>query len=213
LAIVRGGLVNKIVGIQTAEAIKDLVDGCLHFAYYPELQPLLSEATAKVTSGSLPEAAKIFHAILTTRKFKAEPLALCGLAQCALKEGNVKTAKQLADQAVTSYPKFVNHPFVKQVTSQVALHKEGSQTLDASKLLSQIEKDPNDMQARYDLGVLYAQAGDYEKCLDQMFQSIKIDREWNQQAAKKFLIETLNSMGDPELASKGRKKLQNLWFR
>lgn len=119
-----------------------------------------------------------------------------------MKEGNVETAQALVKQANEGYPRFANYPYVKQVTSQVQLHKQGHKGGDQTELLKKIEADPNDLvsdqplsfadtgqQARQDLAIGYAQAGDYEKCFEQLFQSIKIDREWNQQAAKTLLIE------------------------
>jgi len=213
LLVSKGNLLQKLVGVHPPKVIDDFVTAVMFQAFYPELKKFLEEGDALFQEHKLPEAAAVYHSILTSKKFKAEALALCGLAQCALKEGNVETAQALVKQANEGYPRFANYPYVKQVTSQVQLHKQGHKGGDQTELLKKIEADPNDLQARQDLAIGYAQAGDYEKCFEQLFQSIKIDREWNQQAAKTLLIETITSLGDSDLAKKGRKGLQNVWFR
>lgn len=44
-----------------------------------------------------------------------EPLALAGLAEIAVKEGNVGVARQLIEQIKEKYPEVTRHARIKQV--------------------------------------------------------------------------------------------------
>lgn len=84
--------------------------------------------TEQLNANNIPEAAKLFNEILTTKKFKAEPLGLCGLgthplfsiiphctALCALAEGNTDVANQLYTTVKSQYEEALGIPKVKQV--------------------------------------------------------------------------------------------------
>lgn len=43
-------------------------------------------------------------------------------------------------------------------------------------------------EALYELGVFFSQQGNLEEAYNQMFKIITIDRNWNNQAAKEFLL-------------------------
>lgn len=42
-------------------------------------EPVCSDYVGLLSSGNVPESAKIWNQIMTTKKFKAEPFGLCGL--------------------------------------------------------------------------------------------------------------------------------------
>lgn len=48
-----------------------------------------------------------------------------------------------------------------------------------------------DQEALYELGVYYSQQGMYEESYEQMYRIISVDRNWNNQAAKEFLLKVM----------------------
>ena len=76
-----------------------------------------------------------------------------------------------------------------------------------------IEADPDDHQSRFDLAVGLAGQGKREEAADALLTSLKRDRNWNEGAARKQLLQFFEAWGlmDPvTLAS--RRKLSTLLF-
>lgn len=115
--------------------------------------------------------------------------------------------------------------------------QQRSSHIDVDAMKKRIEENPKDLvrsrlpslsnhpkEALYELGVYYSQQGKTEDAYDQMFKIISVDRNWNNQAAKEFLlkvypphhlvdcVQSFGSLGDDEIAIKGRRRLNNLWF-
>ena len=84
---------------------------------------------------------------------------------------------------------------------------------DLGDLERRVEAEPGDHQARYDLALaLYGDARRAE-AIDQLIEIIRRDRTWNDEAARKELLQLFEAMGltDPETIA-GRRKLSALLF-
>jgi putative thioredoxin len=69
-------------------------------------------------------------------------------------------------------------------------------------------KDPDDLQARYDLACCLASEGDYEAALEEFLCIVSADRTWNDQAAKTAMVRIFSLVGPrSELADAYRRKL------
>jgi len=84
---------------------------------------------------------------------------------------------------------------------------------DLSKLRQAIERDPADLQARCDLALALNAKNNREGALDQLLEIIRRDRAWNDQAARKQLVEFFDAWGptDP-MSVKGRQRLSSILF-
>ncbi|HVM98581.1 MAG TPA: tetratricopeptide repeat protein, partial [Caulobacteraceae bacterium] len=73
--------------------------------------------------------------------------------------------------------------------------------------------DPNDLQARFDLALALSAKGDREGAADQLLEIIKRDRKWNDEAARKQLLQLFEAWGLMDPASvAARRKLSAIWF-
>lgn len=73
--------------------------------------------------------------------------------------------------------------------------------------------DPDDHAARIDLAVALNAAGEKAAAVDALIDSIRRDREWNEQAARKQLLKFLEAWGFADPASvAARRKLSTLLF-
>jgi putative thioredoxin len=76
-----------------------------------------------------------------------------------------------------------------------------------------IDKDPANFQARLDLALALNTKGDKEGALEQLLEIIRREREWNEDAARKQLVEFFNAWGPAHpLSVKGRQRLSTLLF-
>ncbi|MDT8265708.1 tetratricopeptide repeat protein, partial [Roseomonas sp. DSM 102946] len=72
---------------------------------------------------------------------------------------------------------------------------------------------PDDHAARIDLAVALNAAGEKAAAVDALIDSIRRDREWNEQAARKQLLKFLEAWGFADPASvAARRKLSTLLF-
>jgi len=108
----------------------------------------------------------------------------------------------------------LEHPRVKQALSQLELQSvEDTSDVDVNGLLNRIKENPKDLQSRFDLGVYYQRLGQHQKAIDEMINIIKIDKEWNNKAAKEMILKIFNSLGaEHDITLSGRRRLNNVWF-
>ena len=84
---------------------------------------------------------------------------------------------------------------------------------DIDRALSAVEANPKDLAARYDLAMALFATGQQLKAMDQLLESIHIDRDWNDQAARTQLLEFFKTLGpaNPDVKV-ARRKLSTLLF-
>ena len=72
---------------------------------------------------------------------------------------------------------------------------------------------PNDFQARFDLALGLNGAGKRDEAVDQLVAIARADRNWNEDAARKQLLQFFEAWGlmDPA-AIRGRRQLSTLLF-
>ncbi len=77
-----------------------------------------------------------------------------------------------------------------------------------------INSNPNDLQARQDLALALYGSGEVKEALDCLLESINIDPDWNEQAARKQLVDFFSAIGltDPIVVT-ARKRLSALIFK
>jgi putative thioredoxin len=213
LALVGGRAYNVVPGIPSKETITKLINGIMAMGFAEESQYILNEADTALKANDLQTAAKQYSELISIKRYHMEPLALTGLAQVALKENNLDAAKQLVDQVKEKYPESSRIARVKQVLSEVELATSNVKTGNETELLKKIEENPKDWESRYEFAVLCQSKGNPEEAMKQLFEIVRGEREWNNKAARLLLIKIFDSLGeDNEVAIKGRKRLNNLWF-
>jgi putative thioredoxin len=82
-----------------------------------------------------------------------------------------------------------------------------------AELTAAVEADPSNLQARFDLAqALYAQ-GDAEGAVENLLALFRLDREWNDGAAKQQLFTIFEALkpNDPVVLN-GRRKLSSMIF-
>jgi putative thioredoxin len=78
-------------------------------------------------------------------------------------------------------------------------------------LLAKVNANPKDHQARLDLAQALIAEGDFENAMEHLLEIIRTDRKWNEEAARKAMINVFNMLGGNEefgaLVSAYRRKL------
>eukprot|EP01102_Stenamoeba_stenopodia_P002755 TRINITY_DN1261_c0_g1_i2.p1 TRINITY_DN1261_c0_g1~~TRINITY_DN1261_c0_g1_i2.p1 ORF type:complete len:174 (+),score=32.78 TRINITY_DN1261_c0_g1_i2:156-677(+) len=141
---------------------------------------------------------------------------LAGLARCAIAKDQISEAEGIVDRLKKDFDSGAfERPDVRKVVTTIELIKQnqGGNKSQTKELLSRIESNPNDMDARYDLSLHYFTTGQNEKAIEQLFSIIKKDKHWNEDSARKLLIKIFEALGpDSKLTQTARKRLSAIWF-
>ena len=104
-------------------------------------------------------------------------------------------------------------PKVKAAIAALDLATQSSTVDDTADLRGRIEKDPDDLQARYDLALALNAAGDRSGAADSLLAIIKRDRTWNEDGARKQLLQMFEAWGPMDPATKSaRRQLSTFLF-
>ncbi|MBB4797026.1 putative thioredoxin [Brevundimonas bullata] len=206
-AFVNGQPVDGFQGAIPDSQIKAFIDKLTGGAgVNTDIEQLLSLGEESLSLNDLGGAAQAFAHVLTMEA--DHPKAIAGMARVYLAEGDTEQARQTIAMA----PADSTDPMVQSVRAQLSL-AASAPTGATAELEAKIAADPNDHQARYDLSLALASAGDLGGAVDQLLAIVKADREWNDQVARKQLLTVFEAAGaTSEVARDGRRRLSSILF-
>jgi putative thioredoxin len=169
----------------------------------------LALAKAALESGDQARAANIWSQVLQMEPGNIE--ALSGLARFAIAKKDFAKAKELLARVPAGQ---ATGPEIVAAKAALELAEAGAKSAGASaEFEARLAQNPKDHQARIDLSLALFAAGEREKAIDQLLESIRLDRAWNEQAARKQLLKLFEAVGlaDP-LTVAARKRLSAILF-
>jgi putative thioredoxin len=211
-AFFQGRPVDGFVGALPEGQIKQFIDRLVQAtggqAPGDQLAELLEHARAALEGGDVSLAARVYGEIL--QQEPENPAAVAGMARCYVKAGDMARAKALLGKLP---PAVANHAEIAAVRSSIELAEQADQAGPVGELEAKVAADPKDHQARLDLATALYAAGKREAAVDHLLQAIKIDRKWNEEAARKQLLKYFEALGftDP-ISVEGRKRLSSILF-
>ncbi|CAA2143663.1 thioredoxin [Hyphomicrobium sp. ghe19] len=203
-----GQPVDGFVGAQPESAIKTFIDRLVADDAELGITEILKAGEELLEQDDLQGAAEAFASVLQEDRTNAE--ALAGLATCYMKSGDVERAKQTLALVPPDKRELA---VVKGIEAAILLAEKGADTTDLTALRTRAAKNPADYQARLDLAVGLAARDDREEALELLLDLVRMDRKWNDEAARKQLLQFFDAWGpkDP-LVADGRRKLASILF-
>jgi putative thioredoxin len=173
-----------------------------------EIEPLIAMGEEVLAGGDSERAASIFGQILEMAPDNVDVIA--GLARALTAAGRPDEARALLDGVPE---KDANAPAIGRARSALALAEIAPAGANTGGFEARIAADPDDHEARYELAGLLMAAGQRDEAAEQLLESIRRDREWNEGAARKRLLQFIEVVGleDP-WASDQRRKLSAILF-
>jgi putative thioredoxin len=165
-------------------------------------------ATAALEAGDVNTAAQIFGQIMQDEPENME--ALAGLAKCYVKTGDLERAAQTLALAL---PDKADDAAIAAAQSALDLARKSNEAGDINELRAKAAQAPDDPQAQFDLALALNAAGDREGATDALLSVVAKNRSWNDDAARKQLLQFFEVWGpaDPATTS-GRQRLSSLLF-
>ncbi|MGO8843921.1 MAG: thioredoxin [Methylocella sp.] len=168
----------------------------------------LAEAESLAAAGDGEGAAELYAAILAEKP--GDPAAVAGLAKFFIAAGEIESAKKvLASVAAGSE----RDTAIIAAKAALDLAEQAAAVGDSSELEQRIAANPEDHQARFDFAILLNAQNRREEAAAELLTIIKRDRAWNDDGARKQLLQFFDAWGpmDPATVS-ARKKLSTLLF-
>jgi putative thioredoxin len=136
--------------------------------------------------------------------------AIGGLARCFVETGALDQAKQTL--AMVPEAKH-NDPAVAAARAALELAEQAKSVGPLGDLEAKVSANPSDHQARFDLAVALNAAGKRSDAMDHLLQIVKRDRKWNDDGARKQLVQFFEAWGATDDATvEGRRKLSSILF-
>ena len=174
----------------------------------PNIAEILQEAEAVLAEGDPAAAAQIYAEILG---FDAANIAaLAGLAKCYVTTGAIEQAKQTLAMVPESKR---NDAAVKAVQASIDLAEQAQSVGPVTELEQKVAANPLDHQARFDLATALNALGKRREATNQLLEIVKRDRKWNDDGARKQLVQFFEAWGGADEATvEGRKRLSTILF-
>ncbi|MHC2338819.1 thioredoxin [Bradyrhizobium sp. USDA 4454] len=174
----------------------------------PNLTEILAEAEAVLTEGDAAQAAQIYAEVLAHDATNIA--ALAGLAKCYMTTGAVEQAKQ----TLAMVPETKRHDAaVKAVQAAIDLAEQAQSVGPIAELEQKVAANPLDHQARFDLATALNAMNKRAEATEQLLAIVKRDRKWNDDGARKQLVQFFEAWGGTDEATvEGRRRLSTILF-
>jgi putative thioredoxin len=169
---------------------------------------VLKEAETLLAEGDPAGAAQIYAEALSVDATNIA--ALAGLAKCYVTTGAVDQAKQTLAMVPESRR---NDAAVKAVQAAIDLAEQAQSVGPIGELEQKLTANPLDHQARFDLATALNAAGKRKEATTHLLEIVKRDRKWNDDGARKQLVQFFEAWGGTDEATvEGRKRLSTVLF-
>ena len=207
---VDGQPVDGFAGAQPESNVKQFVEKLSSMGGAgSDVASMLEAAEAALASGDHGTAMMQFQEVMSAAPESVA--ALAGVVRCLSASGDNAGAREVIDQLNDEYRE---DPAMQSAIAAVELAEKASESageLDAAK--AAVEADPNDLAARQEYALALYAVGANAEAMAQLLESIRIERGWNDDAARLQLLEFFTTLGaaNPDVIA-ARRKLSTLLF-
>lgn len=203
-----GRPVDGFMGAQPESQIKAFIDKNGSEPAADPLEEACAQASGLLDDGQPGEALQIFGAIL-----QQDPdfvPAMVGLGNCFLALEEYERARGVLDAMPEEA---LGEQEAQAFKASLELAEQSADLGDLADLQAKLDANPDDTQARFDLAIALNGKNKRIEAVDHLIAIIKSDREWNDDGARKQLLQFFESWGVMDPASvDGRRKLSSVLF-
>ncbi|MBF9233004.1 thioredoxin [Microvirga alba] len=207
-AFQRGQPVDGFMGALPESQIKAFIERLVGPLGPTATDELMAEAAQAAENGDAGAAAELYAAVLAQEPENVT--ALAAMAKLHVDVGDLEGAKRLLDATPAAK---ANDPAILGARAAIELAEQAESLGDVADLVRKVEANPLDHQARFDLAVALNARGKREEALDQLLEIVRRDRNWNEDGARKQLVQFFEAWGPmDEMTLAGRRRLSSILF-
>jgi putative thioredoxin len=207
-AFVNGQPVDGFLGALPESQVTAFIERITKDRIGGEEKDLLKAADAALAESDAAGAAELYAQVLA--QDSGNVAALAGLARSYVLTGAIEQAKQTL--ALVPEAKR-NDPAVAAARAALDVAEQAKSVGPVGELEQKVAADPRDYQARFDLAVALNSKGRRQEAVDNLLEIVKRDRKWNDDGARKQLVQFFEAWGPTDEATvNGRKRLSSILF-
>ena len=208
IAFSNGQPVDGFMGALPESQVMAFLERITKGAVGAEEKDLLKVADTTLAEGNAAGAAELYAQILAEDSSNVQ--ALAGLVRCYVGTGALDQAKQTL--ALVPEAKR-NDAAVAAARAALEVAEQAKSIGPVADLEQKVLANPLDHQARFDLAVALNANGKREDAVKHLMEIVKRDRKWNDDGARKQLVQFFEAWGATDPATvEGRKRLSSLLF-
>lgn len=206
VAFQRGRPVDGFVGALPESEIKGFLERLL--GPIEDAGDALASALALIEAGDMAGA----HALLSelASKDPPDPKAIAALARLYIAAQQLDSARGLIDRLTESARR---DPDVSAIVAALDNAARAADLGEIDELKTRIGFNPNDLQAYFDLALALNARDHREEAANALLEIIRRDRSWNDDGARKQLVQFFEAWGPMDKATiAARRKLSTFLF-
>ena len=205
-----GQPVDGFAGAQPESTLKQFIDKLVAAGGSgPDIAAMVGVANSLLETQDYDNAMAQYHEIMATEP--ESPDGLAGMIRCMVGMKDIDGAREIVDQLDDE---FRDKPaMVIAIDSLELAEKAAGAAGGLTQARAAVDADPNDLAARQELALGLFATGEQAESMEQLLESIRIDRAWNDEAARIQLLEFFKTLGPANRdVIAARRKLSTLLF-
>jgi putative thioredoxin len=208
LAFVNGQPIDGFLGALPEKQITEFVERLIKDRVGGEEKDALAAADAALAEKDYAGAADLYAKLLVQDANNIA--ALAGLARCYVGTGNIEQARKTLEMIPEAKR---GDAAVSAARAAIELAEQTKDLGPVGDLEAKVAADPKDHQARFDLALALNAKGNREGAIDHLIEIVRRDRKWNDDGARKQLVQLFDAWGPTDEATlTGRKRLSSVLF-
>ena len=205
---VEGKPIDAFQGAQPESKIEIMINKLIDAAPGNEVPKLLVEADSLFKDQKFQEAQTIYETLVGMDP--GNPKVISGLLRCLVQLKQYDDAKEMMESLDEETLK---HEEIEKINKLLSSLGEGGVS-DTEELKSIVNNEPKNKEKRFELAEKYLSANETALGFDELLIIFEQDPKWNDEAAKKKILEYFDMLGfaDPNVIE-ARKKLSSLMFK
>ena len=206
---VNGKPVDAFQGAQPESKIEAMIDKLIDATPGNEVPKLIEEAEKFFKDQEYDKAQKIYENLIALDPGNIK--VLIGLLRCLIQLQKFDDANEMI---ASLDDKTIENPDIIKIKKLVDSISNDEDSIPIDQLEDQIKKNPNDKSIRLDLSILLLKSNQIKKGLDELLILFEQDPKWNDEVAKKKLLEYFDMLGFTDTnVIEARKKLSSIMFK
>ena len=205
---VDGKPIDAFQGAQPESKIEIMINKLIDAAPGNEVPKLLEEADNLFKDQKFQEAQQIYETLVGMDP--GNPKVISGLLRCLVQLKKYDDAKEMMESLDDET---LNNEEIAKI-NKLLLNIGDDREDELEELKSVVCNEPNNKEKRFELAEKYLSLNEIELGFNELLTIYEQDSKWNDEAAKKKLLEYFDMLGftDPNVIS-ARKQLSTLMFR
>ena len=206
---VDGKPIDAFQGAQPESKIEVIVDKMIEATPGNEIPKLIGEAEQLFSDQKFEESLKAFENLVALDPGNSKIIA--GLLRCMIQLKRFDDAGELYDSLDE---KIIEEEEILKIKKLLDNTNKNNIEVFDKKLIDEVNANPKNMELRFKLANSYLTSSETEKGFDELLKIFEQNPNWNEEAAKKKLLEFFDLLGfnDPNVL-KARKRLSSMMFK